>query len=407
MSGLLISIVALSFLTIGFKNQELRLLTVFTGGIAALIVVIVSGLVPPWNLGYKELGQALALLKFPVMYQHLLKVVWLLVETVLLFTFLRLFFKELVQFFPVKTYWERFLLVSAALAAPVTVLIAVMSIIMLRSGYEYGVIILERHMPHIVFMLLTYFLLVILVPKRSSAVHQSKRFTFPQVQIAAYILIVVAFGVAQGFVFGQDRRNPRGLFLSKKPPEITVAACNISLTVSENDQVQVRLLMRPFVDNHRFLWNRVSEDEPENWEYYLQFVTRNLPLLLSTKKFELVSHYSDPDVPFFNRQWQRGARVIEAKVNLAHLGNLNEDTQELKLVDFWRDRRMGYIDLLEVNFKGEFQIIDVEVKPESALLPNRQLEKQLQWENLNFEESPAVSHITFKRLSSMSTEGIP
>jgi hypothetical protein len=100
----------------------------------------------------------------------------------------------------------------------------------------------------------------------------------------------------------------------------------------------VRVLMRPFIDRQEFLWERVKGDEPEDWSVYERFVRQKIPLMLGTDDVRITGHHSDPEAGFFNGRWGRGARVVEAEVNLAGLPCLRDSQQVrvLRVVDFWQ-----------------------------------------------------------------------
>lgn len=211
--------------------------------------------------------------------------------------------------------------------------------------------------------------------------------------IGAPILIIIGIQSLSNF-----SNNPSGLFLSRKPPEVTVSACNVRLTIREDYSARACILMRPFISQHRFLWEQVKNTEPESWAYYDQFVRENLPLMLVTDNFHIVSRRADPEAPFFNGDWDNGARVIEAEVNLSQLPYMRgpQSNRVLRIVDFWRNRGIGYLDFIEIKLEGSLQIYDHKSQPDSAGSPILLSNKQLQWENPSFEKGFAVSYLAIR-----------
>jgi hypothetical protein len=221
--------------------------------------------------------------------------------------------------------------------------------------------------------------------------------TFSPRQLIGVTAAAVALAAAQPILFGGGAHHS-GLFLSRKPPEIAVSACNVALTLDDEYRARVRVLMRPFVDRQDFLWQRVKDGEPEDWAPYEHFVLRKLPLMLGTDDVRIVRRYADAEAEFFNGSWGRGARVVEAEVNLSGLPYLGEsrDVRVLRVVDFWRSEGAGYIDLTRVRTEGGLRIGGFESHPEGASAPVLRSARQLQWENTSFDHSFAVSYIAIR-----------
>jgi len=356
---------------------------------------------PPWWPRYKEVGEALFLLGLSPLAQHVLKVLWVLIGSLFVLGFFRLFFRELAEFFPAKSYRSRFSLVTAALAAPVIGIMIVLSVVMLAAGYGEGVITISRHMPHIVFLLLIWILLPFGIGSRSSQ-DQGGTFRVSRPQLLGYSLVALAFAAAQPFVFGNDRANPSGHFFGS-PPEVQVSACNIGLAIREDSTARVRLLMRPFAPQHEFLWNRVKQREPADWKYYDEFALANLPVLLGTSDVKLAGHYADPEAPFFTGSWDKGARVVEVDVDLSRSLQFDgsKPNRVLKLVDFWRRRQIGYIDFTEVKVEGALQITGVAVEPAGASPPSLRSRNAVRWENRNLGGSFESGFVAFNQPASL------
>jgi hypothetical protein len=172
----------------------------------------------------------------------------------------------------------------------------------------------------------------------------------------------------------------------------------VAVTLGQEYRARVQVLMRPFVDRHDFLWRRVKDAEPEDWAPYERFVMRKLPLMLGTEDVRIVRRYSDPEAEFFNGTWGRGARVVEAEVNLSGLPYLREsqEVRVLRVVDFWRSEGAGYIDSTRVSTEGGLRIGGVQSQPEGAAAPALRTASQLRWENTSFDHSFAVSYIAIR-----------
>jgi hypothetical protein len=156
--------------------------------------------------------------------------------------------------------------------------------------------------------------------------------------------------------------------------------------------------MRPFVSQHRFLWEQVSKTEPESWAYYDQFAHENLPLMFGTDSFRIVDRHADSQAPFFNGDWQNGARVIEAELDLSQLPYMQgpKSNRVLKIVDVWRNQGIGYLDFIEIKLEGGLQIYDYKSQPDTAATPVLLSGKHLQWQNPSFEKSFGVSYLAIR-----------
>lgn len=183
----------------------------------------------------------------------------------------------------------------------------------------------------------------------------------------------------------------------KSPPEVGVEACNVSVTIGDDDKAHVRLLMRAFSESHNFLWNRVNEREPADWQYYDQFARANLRVLLGTDDFQIVGQYADRETGFFSGSWSVGARVIEAEAQMSSLTTADAKTggQVFRLVDFWRSRGVGFIDFTEINVQNSREIKSVRADPSSAT-PMLRSAKKLQWMNTSLPKTFATAYVTIK-----------
>lgn len=222
---------------------------------------------------------------------------------------------------------------------------------------------------------------------------------FSRRQMLSVVVAAAVVGAVQTMLLGGvGGGRSSELLLSRKPPEVTVSACNVELTLGDEYRARVRVLLRPFVDRQEVLWERVRRDEPEDWGTYERFVLQKIPLMLGTDEVRIVRRYSDPEAEFFNGTWGRGARVVEAEVNLSSLPYLKEsrEVRVLRVVDFWRNEGAGYIDLTKVSTEGGLRIGGFESHPEGAIAPVLRTPSQLQWENTSFDHSFAVSYIAIR-----------
>jgi hypothetical protein len=395
-ANFLISVLAMAFVAAGIRRKPVKLLVIFTGGLAALMLVTGAGLVPPWWPRYKETGEAFYLLGLPSVYQYAIKIFWLLVGLAVLVGFFRLFFQELGAYFQVRSYRDRLMLVTAALGAPAAILIIIFSMVMLYSGYGEGVITIERHSPHIAFLILTYFLLPLLL--KTAAPDNKETFKLPRPQFAACLSVALVFGAAQPVVFGNDRINPSGLFLSNKPPEVTVSACNVRVIVGADHRARIQLLMRAFPKEHRFLWQRVKNDEPDDWTYYDGFAEETLPVLLGVDDIRIIRHYSDQEAPFFNGSWDSGARIVEAEFDVMRLPRLQGDQglRVLRFSDSWKQKGIGYIDFIGVSLEGGYTVGGAGTQPSGVGWPARKSATEVEWENISIDTSPTIAFVGIK-----------
>jgi hypothetical protein len=286
-------------------------------------------------------------------------------------------------------------LVSSVLIAPGFVIMGALSIVMLRSGFGEGVMNPRRHWPHMILLVLTFALLPFVITSAKS--DKPVSFALPRRQLLVWACVAVGIAVTQAVVFGNDRNNPRGIFLMKTPPEVNVEACNVSVTVGSDNTAHVRLLMRPYAEAHNFLWARANQNEPSDWQYYDRFARANLRVLLGTDNFEIVGRQADRSTKFFNGSWGVGARVVEADVQRSALMTADANTggQVLKLVDFWRARGVGFIDFTEINFQNSREIKSVREDPSSANPPALRNSTQLKWINTSLAKAFANAYVTF------------
>lgn len=399
-SNFLVALIALALISAVPMDWKTRLFVAFVGGLSALLLVTGVGLLPPWWVKYKETGRALELLNLPRIYQVFIKSLWLGSGIAMFAGLFRLFYKEICRFFPAKSYKDRLLIATSTFAIPVLVIGAVLSVVMLSSGATEGVINPRRHYPHLMLLVLTYILLPLVIPSDRHE-REKETFIFPRRLFVSLAAVAVGFAIIQPIVFGNSRKNPRGLFLSR-PPEFAVQACNVSITLHEDYKADVRFLMRPFPAEHGFLWKRIRDLEPENWGVYEEFVRDNLPRLLPSlskpQEVHILNRYSDPEARFFNGEWNAGARVIEARIDELQLPpdkGKDKKIRVLSIVDFWRSRRLGYIDHAELKLEGALQVVGLVTRPEGSGSPTSRQNNYLEWKN-TFDNHFLVSFVGIK-----------
>jgi hypothetical protein len=396
--NLLLAVTMLGLVATGIKNRQLELLAILIGELSALAFIIGTGLITPWQPGSGDVARALSLANLPRVYAYIAVAIWLLLGLTIIVSLSRLFFRKLGRFFSGSTYLARLLLIASAIALPALIIIGLESLPAIRVGGAGNESASSRESLYLILLLLSVSFLLPLVIRAGDPEQEKQRFRVSPRQLAFLLIAASSIAVIQTMLFGNVDSNPPGLFLSSKPPEITVSACNIRMSLDEGYRARVRVLMRPFVDRHRFLWDRIKDMEPEDWSYYDQFVRHNLPLMLGTDKYEVTARYADAQAPFFNGVWDRGARIIEAEVDLSQMPHLkgSESGRVLKIVDFWRARGIGYLDFAEIKLEGKLQIGAFKSRPDGASEPIFRSDKLLQWENSNLEKSFAVSYIAIK-----------
>jgi hypothetical protein len=399
-SNFLVALIALALIAAAPMRWKTKLFVAFVGGLSALLLVTGAGLLPPWWVKYKETGDALELLRLPRIYQVFIKSLWLTSGVAMFAGLFRLFYKEICRFFPNESYRDRLLIATSTFAVPVLVIASVLSVVMLNSGFTEGVINPKRHYPHLIFLVLTYFLLPLVIPSDRHR-QEKEAFIFPRRQFVTLAAVAVGFAITQPIVFGNSRKQPRGLFLSR-PPEVSVQACNVSITLYEGYKANVRFSMRPYPAEHGFMWKRIRDLEPEDWNIYEQFVRDNLPQLLPAlskqQGFRVVNRYSDPSARFFNGGWDAGARVIDVQVDSLELPfnkGKDKEVRVLSIVDFWRSRRIGYIDHAELKLEGSLQVTGLATQPKGSGSPASRQSNYLEWQN-TLDNHFLVSHVGIK-----------
>jgi hypothetical protein len=400
------AVVILGWVATGIENRRARLLALLAGELSALGFIFGTGVLTLWGAASGgDVGRALALLNLPRLYQYVVGALWLLLGLALAASLFRLFFKELAAYFPAATYGARLALIVSALAAPVCVIYGA------QSFGDLGASLAGRgplgNSIWYAALLLPACLLLPLALSRAGSEQTGSRFGVSRRQFLSLLACATLLAAARATLFAGDRERPDGLFLSRRPPEVTVAACNVVLNIDDEYRARVRVLMRPFVEEQKFLWRRVKDGEPEDWGTYEQFVREKLPLMLGTEDFRITGHHSEPDAGFFNGTWDRGARVVEAEVNLSRLPYLKEGqgVRVLRIEDFWRSKGAGYIDLTEVELDGGLEFGNFKSQPRGAGAPALRSERRLRWENTSFDRSFAVSNILIKQSSGRQADG--
>lgn len=393
-----VAVVMLGWVATGVESRLGRLLALLTGGLAALGFIFGTGALSVWGpAAGGDVGRALSLMSLPRVYQYVVGALWLLLGLALAAGLFRLFFKGLAEYFPTATYGARLLLVVSAVVAPVCVIYGAQGFGDLGAALA-GQRLLSNSTLLYAALLLPAGLLLPLLLGRVGSEQTRPWFSVSRGQFLSLLAAASCVAAAQVTLFAGDRETPPGMFLSRRPPEVTVSACNVVVTIDDEYRARVRVLMRPFVEEQKFLWQRVENGEPEDWAVYEQFVRRKIPLMLGSDDFRVTGRYSDPEAEFFNGSWGRGARVVEAEVNLSRMPYLKEgqDVRVLRIEDFWRMAGAGYIDMTEIRLDGGLRFGGMRSQPRGAGTPSVRSDKQLRWENTSFERSFAVSHITIK-----------
>ena len=394
LSNFLIAVTMMGVVATGIKQRQLRVLAVLMGGLSALGVIAGTGLLFIWRSGSGDIGRALDLMHFSSTLRIVSGGIWLLLAIAMVVSFFRLLFKELADFFPMGTYRSRFLLAVSAIAAPTVTIIGVQSISSFNVGdaMNWG-----RLTVYVMFVVVAASLLPLAMRPAGPGSQQRVFIVSPRL-LALLFVAAACCATIQPLVLKNDQDNPSGLFLSRKPPEVTVSACNVRLTIREDYSARAQILMRPFVSQHGFLWEQVKNTEPDSWAYYDQFARESFPLMFGTGNFHIVDRRADTQAPFFNGDWQNGARVIEAEVDLSQLPYMQgpQSNRVLKIVDFWRNQGIGYLDFIEIKLEGSLQIYDYKSQPDSAAVPILLSKKQLQWQNPSFESGFAVSYLAIR-----------
>lgn len=392
----LVAIVMFAYIALTSSKGERRLVATIAGGLSALLLVTGSGIFPFWEVGYKEIGQAFVFLAMPAFLHPVFKIVWMLFGVALAAIFFRWFFDIIQESLPSRTYLEKLKLVTLALALPSVIVMAALSAVMLAAGYGEGVITVSRHTPHIIFLITAYLLLPLVVPSAPAA-RDKRPLSVPRRQLVGYAAATVLFAAVQLSVFGNNREDPRGLFLSRRPPEVDVAACNVAVKVDRDLRAHVRFLVRPYVYQHAFLWRRARNYEPEDWSHYERFVKSVLPRMLGVQDYRIVDRRSDPDAAFYNNGWSEGARLVEAEVDLSGSKNIRSegDHSVLHFVDAWRARAIGYFDAVSISFDDGVETLEVTSEPSRAERPKRE-PREIHWENVGYGESPRSVTIGFR-----------
>ncbi len=390
----LVAVLALVIIAVGTKESRARLFWALVGGVSALMVINMTGVFPPWRRNYKETGQALAMLGFPFAFQVTVKCLWLVFNVILIISFFRLIFRQVSYEFPTNTYRQRLALVTSVLIFPCVVIMGFQSIIMLNAGFGEGVINPNRHLPHMILLVVVFLSMPFVITSAKSESPAS--FAITGRQILGWGVAAVAIAILQPVIFGNDRLNPRGLFLTKQLPEVNIEACNVVVTLESDDTARVQLRMRPFNQTHNFLWNKANNYDPAEWKYYEEFARKNLRVFLGTDDFEIVGKYADRSTKFYNGAWGDGARVIEAQVPVSSLVKADADggNRALKLVDFWSVRGIGYIDYAEVNVENGLRIKNVNIDPSVTSSMRLQSDnKRLRWQNTPFTTAPITARL--------------
>ncbi len=396
LAGPLVTLIAaplmLGLVATGVKNTHLKLLAILVGALSSAGFATASGLFSTGRSAGGDVGRALAMAGLPGIYRGLLGVIWLLLGLALFASFFHLFFRELMQHFPAATYPRRLLLVLSSAYVPALIVIGANSIISSAVNGHTGTPV-KQWVYYLGFIALSSLLVTLAISFRNFE-PAPKPLTVSRRQVIGLLVAAALAATAHAATNGRAGNTRQGLVLTTRPPEVNVSSCNIILNLNEDLHGQVLVLMRPYEEQHRFLWERIKETGPREWTYYERFVKENLRLMLATD-VRIVAHRADPYAPYFSGKWETGARIVEAEVDLSRIPSLAEGSggRLLKLVDFWRSKGAGYIDFAEVNVGGRLRISDFKSQPERAGAPSFASGTRLRWENSSFESSFAVAYL--------------
>ena len=373
------------------------LFAAFTGAVAAASVLMGSNIVRPWVI-QAEIGSGLSLLGLPRSARMAVDLAGLISAVVLTVVFLRRILDAVVVSGGPRTYWSRFAAGVSGLLVPGLALAAVERALTQASGCEVCTVSAASPLitPYAAIRLACWtavaFLLPLLIRRDRAAAgtrHGWRR------SVSAYAAMALALAATQIFVFGLDKRDPRGVFLTSQPAEVTVAACNVRVHVTGQDRAHVQFLMRPFVSQHRFLWTRVRQREPVAWGPYDAFVQQSAPL--GATGCTVIRRYVDPEAAFYVAgQWDPGARIVEAD---CELGPSDRDPRGRTLVvsDAWRKQQLGHLDMVQVDVAGELILAGVRVEPASARTPAIAADAMVRWENPDYRGSFETAYLTLAR----------
>jgi hypothetical protein len=390
LAHLLIALVLIPVVWRMASRNRWRFIAALAGVSASINTPIGAGLV-----NNNELNQALSGLEISASLQVLIKTVWLLTELAFAAFFLRRLFAYMDQIEPLDNYWSRLRAVLAVWGLPWLALSIPYALFNHPADLKSNSI----GVPLILIFILLFALPLLINAKLQSGSAPStpdlSRGVLTYAAMAAALLLVFTFA------FGHDRSHPRGIFLSRHPAEITVAACNVKIHLDRGRNAHVTFLMRPFVSQHSFLWDAVRSQPPDRWDYYEAFVADNLPRLLPVKSWKMAATSSAAESLFYiDGRWSKGSRVIEADVQLSDPGRVAlNDT--VTVTDFWKSQRLGNIDLVEVEFGHGLTLAELNMEPRNSQKPATSA-TSVRWLNPTYQSAFVTTRLTVHGLEDSS-----
>ncbi len=377
-------LVACTLIPITFSKRPLsaaRFWGLFAGIDAAVSVLIGSGVAPPWQ-SRGEIGQALAGLGLPSVMQPLWKTGLAAGALVLAAVFLGRV-ASAIDVSGSERYLSRLRATSAVWGLPFIVLMAGYS--MVTGAWRHGI---GSGAPPILFALCAVLLTPLWWRPQTPVPGGSPTYVRHTGWLA---LAAAAIVIGQVTVFGLDQQHPRGVFLTRHAPEVTVASCNVFIRI-DRESAHVRMLMRPFVSEHEFLWEPVRNQAPDRWTYYDKFASDNLPRLLEMSRVQQIRRYWSAEMPFYAAgRWTRGARVVEFDVRLPGLAD--GPFMDVTVNDFWKQQKAGYLDFVQVELGEGLSFGDLASLPPGARPPAILNDRVARWLNREYNGAFASARL--------------
>lgn len=323
------------------------------------------------------------LLKIPNLFIVLLGLIGLVGFAFLL---TRRIFNVLSPYFPLGSFSKRIGILFLFWALPCTIYIGANTLI--SHNFSLSRFLIEFSI--IVSVVIAVTLLSLLMKISSKTVQILPKWT-TLTGAAGFVFITIIWLS----LFGLRYQQAKGVIWGT-PQESAGGVCNIYIHIDEDNSVRVNFCIRP---SDSLRWKKLKKMTAD-WTTYNTFIERNLPVLLGVNDYSIINKKTDTVTPIYMGSGFQavGCRKITILTDITNIAQkIDEDTFALDIIDFWRQKKRGYVDRLEIMLSGGMKFADYGINPEHASKANYFDEKRIFWENDNSRTSPEKIRVTISQ----------
>lgn len=370
---LLIGLIVLFVVVPRLKGWGARLFALL---LASATLLAFWGYMTSGAFGVGDFGAIAAMLGIP---RLTFGVLGLLGLVVFLYLLAREIFRALAEYFPLNGFGKRFIALFLFLGLPPGVYVA-------------GYLLTYPRYQMLGQLVAVVAILAVLSGLVKSSVDTLRPLSM-RVTAASAAGFVAACVVWLG-LFGATYERARGIVWGPTD-ETSVGYCNIRVQLNYDLTARIDVLARPVAQ--QMFWEQLEERSPD-WNVYTRFLERNLPVLLGTESYTILSRGTDTEASVYVGHAFGRAKGGRAMTVAADLRDVTQPTADggytLVLTDFWRIEGRGYIDRLEVALPEGMTLTAHQLEPPDATEPDRVGDRTLVWENAGPARAAERIHLT-------------